>query len=86
MATKKKIAYDGLIGFYLHTYKDKKLEYQGLVIAMDGDTALVQLYSWLDGGPTNVIPLHKTVIYSDYCKLYATMEDMHVSYQKQIEK
>jgi hypothetical protein len=85
MTTEKK-PYDGLVGFYLHTFQEGAIEKQGQIIAMDGDTALVQLYSWIDGSPTIVVPMHKNIVYSDNCKLYATREDMHVGYQKEVEK
>lgn len=85
MTTKKNV-YNGLIGFYLHTILDGAIEKQGHVIAMDGDTALVQLYSWIDGSPTIVIPIHKNIIYSSNCKLYSTMEDMQLGYEKELSK
>ena len=79
--TPKVAAYNGLIGFYLHTFKDGEIHYQGTVVGLDGDIALVQLFSFLTGYPTNVIPIPKKTIY-DECKLYASSELMIQEYEK----
>lgn len=45
---------------------------QGQVVGADGDTVLVQLFSWLSGNPTNIVGVPKTDLYSDRYRLYAT--------------
>jgi hypothetical protein len=59
-----------LVGLYLHTFKTEKIHYQGMVYAVDGDNCLVQLFSWMDGRPTNIEVMPKSKIYSSEVKLY----------------
>lgn len=65
---------NGLCGMWLHTLKEGKINYQGHVVAVDGNHVLVQLFSWLTGGATNVIALDKEEIYSERVILYASQE------------
>jgi hypothetical protein len=45
---------DPLEGKYFHSFKDGRLHWQGRVLhSMREGYYLVQLYSWLDGRPTN---------------------------------
>jgi 5-methylcytosine-specific restriction protein A len=73
---------DVLVGMWLHTFKEGRLRYQGTIIAVDGEIALVQLFSWFWGEPTDIEAMPKSFIYSDDCKLYATNEDMLFAYKK----
>jgi hypothetical protein len=61
----------GPIGIFLHTLKGGEIDRQGQVIAVDDDTVLIQLFSWLDGRATKVVPLPRAALYSDACVLYA---------------
>ncbi len=65
----------GPAGLYLHTLKGGEIDRQGLVIAIDGDVVLVQLFSWLDGRATQVTPMTRAVVYSDACILYADRDE-----------
>lgn len=61
---------NGLVGMFVHTFKDGEIESQGEIVALDGEIALVQWFEWLCGGPIFVGPLPKSEIYAT-CKLYA---------------
>lgn len=78
-------AYTGLIGMFVHTFKDGEIEGQGEIIAMDGETALVQWFEWLCGGPIFVGPLAKSEIYAN-CKLYANAKLMNRAYDEEIRR
>jgi 5-methylcytosine-specific restriction protein A len=65
---------NGLVGIFLHTFKDGRIEWQGRIIGVDGDICLVQLFGWFHGDPTNVVPIKKAEIYSERCRLYADEE------------
>lgn len=73
---------NGLLGLCVHTFKGGQINWQGKIIGFDGDFALVQLFSWLDGGATNVEPIHRTRIYSSECRLYATESLMNRAAEK----
>ena len=62
-----------LVGMWLHTFNpDGSINRQGQIKQNDGEIVMVQLYSWLDGSPTNmeahkvddVLNKEKTVLYS----------------------
>jgi hypothetical protein len=59
------------IGLFVHTLKDGLARYQGRIIGVDGDTFFVQLFSALNGDPTNVEVFPKAFIYGPECRLYA---------------
>lgn len=66
---------DLLSGMFLHTFIDGEMHFQGRVLRTDGVTALVQLYSWMHGGPTNVVAMAVSdILNADTCTLYATAE------------
>lgn len=71
-----------LDGLYLHTFKDGDICYQGRIVACDGDTALVELFSWITGEATHIEPMAKAFIYSAACKLYASAEQMNDAAEK----
>lgn len=68
--------FDSLVGIFLHTLDENgEINWQGQIIGMDGDMALVQLFSWWSGKPTNVVSIAKSVLYSEnQCRLYATRD------------
>lgn len=77
----------GLIGMFLHAFDDDEtIRYQGQIIGLDGDSLLVQLFSWFDGCPTIVKPMERPFIYSDKVKLYADQELFHYGYQNYCAK
>lgn len=76
---------NGLIGMFVHTFKDGEIEGQGEIIAMDGDIALVQWFEWLCGCPIFVGPLAKSEIYAS-CKLYANAALMNRAYDEEIRR
>ena len=82
MATPKKPQHNGLIGFFLHTFEDGKVNWQSEIIAVDGDMVLVQLFSWIMGEPTLVKAIPRASIYSEFCQLYASAELMNQEYEK----
>lgn len=77
---------DGLVGMFLHTFKDGELHYQGHIISVDGEIALVQLFEWGWGEPTIIKPMKKDFIYSSDCVLYPTNEEMISAYTKKYKK
>jgi len=77
---------DALVGMFLHTFKEGKLLYQGHVIAVDGEIALVQLFEWFWGEPTNVEAIPKSFIYSADCKLFATKEEWLFAGNEQLKE
>jgi hypothetical protein len=74
---------DGLIGLFGHTFKEEhELEWQFRIERPASEDAyLVQLYSWVDGGPAGVKVLARDVLLSDRCRLYMTAEAMHDAYE-----
>jgi len=78
MTGKKK---SGLVGMFLHTFKDGEIIKQGQVVGLDGDMVLVQLFSWFAGDPTNVEGMPRAFIYSKDCVLYATQGDWLFAYE-----
>jgi 5-methylcytosine-specific restriction enzyme A len=73
----------GLTGMWLHTFKSGRIDRQGCVVGIDGDIALVQLFSWFDGAPTIVVPISKAMVYSSECRLYATADLMNAAAEKE---
>lgn len=61
----------GLVGLFVLTFKDGRMQYQGRVIGMDGETCLVQLFSWMMGEPTDVVPYDKATLYGPTVRLFA---------------
>lgn len=72
----------GIIGLWGHTYEDKILEWQFKIIRqIDEETYLCQLFSWMDGSPTESKPITKNDLYNT-CKLYTSTELMQEAYEK----
>lgn len=75
--TKRKpaTAQNALVGMFLHTFVDGKIELQGLVLKTDAKWAMVQLFSWMSGEPTQVQPMLIADLHAlKNCKLYASQE------------
>jgi hypothetical protein len=73
-----------LHGMWLHTLEDGgRITWQGEIVGVDGDVCLVQLYSWIMGEPTRVVPMPKAKMYDEGAvRLYATNEDMLEAYAR----
>jgi hypothetical protein len=74
---------EGLIGLFLHVYKDGKINNQGQIIRTDRDKVLVQMFEWVLGEPSIVQAYDRDYIYSDACKLYADIEVWKAAYSQQ---
>ena len=61
-------------GMYLHTLNDGKINWQGHITAVEGDTVFVQLFSWLTGAPTNVETLTKDYVLGPDVRLYSSRD------------
>lgn len=64
----------GLVGLFVHFYKEGKIQYQGQIIGKEDDKVLVQMFEWLLGEPTDVQAFDKAKVYSADCKLYRDIE------------
>lgn len=74
----RRVADHPLAGLYVHIRNENGcIEQQGHVLGVDGDIALVQLFSWIDGEPTQVVSFQKAFLYSERCTLYQ-FEDVWV--------
>lgn len=71
-----------LVGMWLHTLDNGVINWQGRIIGLDGEIALVQLFSWMDGSASKVEPIPKSVLYSEGCTLYADGEAMKAAYDE----
>jgi hypothetical protein len=86
----------GLVGMFLWTLVEDKeiikqrgsvppgmrVRYQGCIVGLHGDVALVQLFSFLDGTPTHVIPIAVSDVLSGRCVLFANNEAMLTAAEK----
>lgn len=75
MAMKKK--QDGIVGYFLHTFHENgDINWQGRILGREGDSYIVQLYSWMSGFETNCVLIHRDVV-ADHtkCRLYAGNEE-----------
>lgn len=62
-----------ITGWFVHTLKDGTIDWQGEIVAVEDDVVLLQLYSWLDGSPTKIVPFSKVELFTR-CVLYRTEE------------
>lgn len=78
---------DGFVGMWGHTFtEDKEIQWQFKIIrVLNPDAYVCQLYSWMDGEPTNCETITTTVLIND-CKLYADNGQMLVAYEKHCER
>lgn len=78
----------GLVGMFLWTLHARGTpNLQGTVVSVDGDVALVQLFSWLDGRPTQVEAIAKSqLLDSSMCRLFATNQNMLDEYDRNYER
>lgn len=75
-----------LEGLWLHTLKDGKIQLQGHIIGVVGETCLVQLFEWWDGRPTRVQKIDTTVILGPSVALYASDVQMREAYDRYSEE
>ncbi len=82
---------NGLLDLFGLSYRDDDpnfpgsvLQYQFRVIRrMHGDRYVVQLFSWMDGGPTEVMVMSEQQLLGDKVKLYASEELWRIGAEKQ---
>lgn len=74
----------GLVGLWLHTWNEKEqIAYQGNIIGNDGELAIVQLFNWIDGGPSKVVLIPKSdLLCEEKCTLYANADQMNWAYEQ----
>jgi len=59
------------LGLFLLTFDDNlRLEYQGQIIDADDTQVLVQLYEWLMGCPSKIVPMERKTLYSNKVMLF----------------
>lgn len=76
----------GLIGMWGHTFEGDDIEWQFKIIRqISDDVYMCQLYSWMDGGATNCVPIATDKLLKE-CKLYASCELKHEAYDKHYEQ
>lgn len=85
---------DGVVGLWLWILRDdetktvarrfipagKAIHNQGTVISTYEGRAIIQLFSWLHGGPTTVTTLPLEDLFSDGCVLFSSDEHMRDAY------
>lgn len=76
-----------LVGLYFHTFADagdqRVVEYQGKIVAHVGDgDFLVQLFSWLDGEPTELHLLEVARLKDGRAQFYETREAWTAWYER----
>ncbi len=72
-----------LVGRCLHTLNEKgDVHYQGQIIDDIGDRVFVQLFSFMDGEPTNCIALEKSFVFDEKkCALYRNCDQMNARFR-----
>ena len=87
---------DGLRGLFGHTYEPDpddpdglpRIQYQFEIIReVPGSRYVVQLFSWVDGSPTEVRVMSEAeVLDHPTVRLYATQSDWHWAYEKECDR
>jgi hypothetical protein len=70
-----------IVGLWFHSIKDGSIEWQGRIVkSVENDCYIIQLYSWIDGYPTD----QKMVLFSDMqnWNFYRTDKDMRRAWHK----
>ena len=68
-----------LVGKYFHSYEGPVLQWQGQVLAVVGDSFLVQLYEWIAGSPSDQVLVGQTEMKG--WKFYDHLDDMALAYR-----
>lgn len=70
-----------LIGLWVHTFNHKgEIEQQGHIIRGNDSMFLVELFSWITGEPTSVVPFSESELLDpNRCALYADGERMRLA-------
>jgi hypothetical protein len=84
----------GLIGLFGHTYvpdierpNETRIQWQFEIIRrMRGDRYVVQLFSWMDGSPTEVKVMTEADLLGPDVRLYATIEQWNIAYEKEASR
>lgn len=75
-----------LVGRWFHSFtENKEVRWQGQIIAQATPTSyLVELYSWMSGGPTNQQFVDVAEMKDWF--LYETNDDMNFNYRHRLQK
>lgn len=77
---------EGLVGLWGHTFdQDGEIKWQFKIVRKADQFHVCQLFSWLDGGPTEC-KLIETPILAQECKLYNSTDLMQEAYEKHCRK
>jgi hypothetical protein len=72
-----------IIGMFLHTFNSRQeIEHQGRIVGETTNEYLIELFSFSDGLPTNIITITKAEIFNENIKLYASQANWHNAYCK----
>jgi len=84
---KKEKQTSSLLEMLIHTLKDGRIHNQGQIIGTDADVCIVQRYSWLSGGRTDVIAIPKVDIFNqEKCRMYSSWDDMRDAWERESRK
>ncbi len=73
---------EGLVGLFLHTWKEGRISLQGHCIRQVGDVVLVQLFEWFLGEPSKVVAMRpEDLVDPDKCTLYHSCGAMNHAYE-----
>jgi hypothetical protein len=71
-------AMPSLIGRFVHVIVDRKVDRQGAIIGQTGEYIVVAWFSWIDGTPTSVEPLHLGAM---SLRIYRSSDEMRKAYE-----
>ena len=75
------------VGLFLHTLRPNGIiNNQGQILAIDGDTFLVQLFSFLTGEATIIKAISRAMVYSNLCILYPDRQRMLDGYENNCKR
>lgn len=71
-----------LVGMYFHSRAGAEIVWQGVVVGYDGnDQIIVQLFSWVDGGPTVKRRVWRNTIVREAWSLFDSRDEMMAAYE-----
>jgi hypothetical protein len=71
-----------LVGLWFHSFDGENLRWQGQVVGVDGDVAIVQLYEWIVGSASDIKTVQKADMYdSSKFHLYPSCDHMNYEYK-----
>lgn len=76
-----------LKGLFVHILNEKNLiRFQGQIISAGDKYALIQLFSYADGRPTNLTRLDLDFLFSDKCRVYQYEDEWKLASERDSEK